>query len=93
MTLCNIGNTNATFLKDGIITRLKISDFKNYKPEEKVFFISVNDEVLSFLKISSVSSAILPFGSAIVNILFHLSFRLLIFALNERLTSYLKWHF
>ena len=50
MTLCNIGNTNATFLKDGIITRLKISDFKNYKPEEKVFFISVNDEVLSFLK-------------------------------------------
>ena len=50
MTLCNIGNTNATFLKDGIITRLKVSDFKNYKPEEKVFFISVNDEVLSFLK-------------------------------------------
>ena len=61
MTLCNIGNTNATFLKDGIITRLKISDFKNYKPEEKVFFISVNDEVLSFLKNNKMFTNLEPY--------------------------------
>ena len=49
MILCNIGNTNATFLEDGKISRMKISEFKNFKPEKKVYFISVNDEILNLL--------------------------------------------
>ncbi|WP_169763529.1 type III pantothenate kinase [Campylobacter mucosalis] len=48
MTLCDIGNTNATFFKDGKITRLSIENF-NIKTDEKVYFICVNDRIKSEL--------------------------------------------
>jgi type III pantothenate kinase len=47
MILCDIGNTNASFLQNGKITHIKTSEFKNYKPDEKVYFICVNEEILS----------------------------------------------
>ena len=33
MILCDIGNTNASFLQNGKITHVKVSEFKNYKPD------------------------------------------------------------
>lgn len=61
MILCNIGNTNATFLEDGKISRMKISEFKSYKPEKKVYFISVNDEILNILKDNKMFVDLEPF--------------------------------
>ncbi|MGP1485996.1 MAG: type III pantothenate kinase [Campylobacter sp.] len=45
MTLCDIGNTNATFFDGSKITKIKLENFINYKPANKVFFISVNDAI------------------------------------------------
>ena len=61
MILCNIGNTNATFLEDSKISRMKISEFKSYKPEKKVYFISVNDEILNLLKDNKMFVNLEPF--------------------------------
>ncbi|QPH86860.1 type III pantothenate kinase [Campylobacter concisus] len=61
MILCNIGNTNATFLEDGKISRMKISEFKSYKPEKKVYFISVNDKILNLLKDNKMFVNLEPF--------------------------------
>ena len=61
MILCNIGNTNATFLEDGKISRMKISEFKSYKSEKKVYFISVNDEILNLLKDNKMFVNLEPF--------------------------------
>lgn len=45
MILCDIGNTTASFWEDGKITKFNIDKFKSYKPNEKVYFISVNDKL------------------------------------------------
>lgn len=50
MILCDIGNTTASFWEDGKITKFSISQFKSYKPTQKVYFISVNDKLNKKLK-------------------------------------------
>lgn len=46
MILCDIGNTNATFLDEGKISRMSVEQFSAYEPKERVYFICVNDEIL-----------------------------------------------
>lgn len=43
MMLCDVGNTNATFYKDGNITHMKIADFYSYIPKQKIYYINVNE--------------------------------------------------
>lgn len=50
MILCDIGNTNATFFENGKITKIQIGDFNNFKSNQKIFFISVNDQITDRLK-------------------------------------------
>lgn len=50
MILCDIGNTNATFLEDGKISRMSVEQFKNYEPQKKVYFICVNDDLFTKLR-------------------------------------------
>ena len=50
MTLCDVGNTNATFFENGKITKIKLENFKDFKSDEKIYFISVNDEVTKRLQ-------------------------------------------
>ena len=45
MILCDIGNSNVDFYHDGKIWSLSLNEFKEYKPSEKVYFISVNEDV------------------------------------------------
>lgn len=49
MTLCDIGNTNATFYNDGLINRLKIDDFLEFTPQNPIYYISVNDRLKEHL--------------------------------------------
>ncbi|MBR8462418.1 type III pantothenate kinase [Campylobacter sp. faydin G-24] len=49
MILCNIGNTNATFLDDSKILRMSVEEFKTYEPSEKIYFICVNDSLFNKL--------------------------------------------
>lgn len=50
MILCDIGNTNATFLESGKISRMSVEQFRDYEPREKVYFICVNDEIFPKLR-------------------------------------------
>ncbi len=50
MFLCDIGNTNVKFYKDGKAWSLPISEFLKLKLNDKIFYISVNDEVNLTLK-------------------------------------------
>ncbi len=50
MTLCDVGNTNASFFENGKITKIKLENFKDFKSDEKIYFISVNDEMTSKLQ-------------------------------------------
>ena len=50
MTLCDVGNTNATFFENGKITKIKLENFKDFKSDEKIYFISVNDEATKRLQ-------------------------------------------
>ena len=50
MTLCDVGNTNASFFENGKITKIKLENFKDFKCDEKIYFISVNDEMTSKLQ-------------------------------------------
>ena len=50
MTLCDVGNTNASFFENGKITKIKLENFKDFKSDEKIYFISVNDEVTKRLQ-------------------------------------------
>lgn len=45
MLLCDIGNTTATFYKDRKIWNLEIDKFRVWQPNEKVYFINVNDKI------------------------------------------------
>ena len=50
MTLCDVGNTNATFFENGKITKIKLENCKDFKSDEKIYFISVNDEMTGKLQ-------------------------------------------
>lgn len=50
MTLCDVGNTNASFFENGKITKIKLENFKDFKSDEKIYFISVNDEMTGKLQ-------------------------------------------
>ena len=50
MTLCDVGNTNAAFFENGKITKIKLENFKDFKSDEKIYFISVNDEMTDKLQ-------------------------------------------
>ena len=50
MTLCDVGNTNASFFENGKITKIKLENFKDFKSDEKIYFISVNDEITGKLQ-------------------------------------------
>ena len=50
MTLCDVGTTNATFFENGKITKIKLENFKDFKSDEKIYFISVNDEMTGKLQ-------------------------------------------
>lgn len=45
MILCDIGNTNATIFEDGKISKISIDKFQNFKRNEKIYYISVNDSI------------------------------------------------
>ncbi|AII15029.1 pantothenate kinase, type III [Campylobacter iguaniorum] len=49
MLLCDIGNTTATFYKDRKIWSLDIDKFRLFTPDEKVYYISVNDNLEDIL--------------------------------------------
>lgn len=50
MILCDIGNHNADIFQDGKIWSINLTEFQNYKPEEKVYYISVNEPLSKKLK-------------------------------------------
>ncbi|AFL67951.1 type III pantothenate kinase [Sulfurospirillum barnesii] len=43
MTLCDIGNSNADFYQDGKVWTLSHKEFYAFTPQEKVYYICVND--------------------------------------------------
>ncbi len=45
MILCDIGNSNVDFYHDGQIWSQSLAEFKDFKPKERVYFISVNDAI------------------------------------------------
>lgn len=50
MILCDIGNHNADIFHDGQTWSINLADFHTYKPEEKVYYISVNEFLSNKLK-------------------------------------------
>lgn len=50
MYLCDVGNTNATMNQNGRIWSIPISKFKNFKTDEKIFYINVNTSIDKNLK-------------------------------------------
>ena len=47
MIVCDIGNTNVTFFEDGRIWKKSISEFYDFKTNEKIYYICVNQDVLN----------------------------------------------
>jgi len=45
MILCDIGNSNVDFFHDGKVWSQSLEEFSEYRPKEKVYYISVNDAV------------------------------------------------
>ncbi len=54
MILCDIGNHNVDFFHNGKIWSMNLAEFQNYKPNEKVYYISVNEYFLKKLKNSTI---------------------------------------
>lgn len=50
MILCDIGNSNVDFYHDGKIWSESIEEFEKYEPKERVYYISVNEKIDSFLQ-------------------------------------------
>ena len=50
MLFCDIGNSNANFLDDNKYFTLSIEQFLNYKSEQKIFYINVNESLKEHLK-------------------------------------------
>ncbi len=53
MILCDIGNHSIDFFHDGKIWSMNHSEFQNYKPKEKIYYISVNKKITNRLKSDS----------------------------------------
>lgn len=45
MILCDIGNSNVDFYHNGKIWSESLNEFESYSSKEKVYFISVNEEI------------------------------------------------
>lgn len=45
MILCDIGNTSAHIYENGVIKTLSFDKFKTYRPDEEVYYISVNSRI------------------------------------------------
>ncbi len=50
MLLCDIGNSNANFLDDNKYFTLSIDQFLEFKNEQKIFYINVNEHLKEHLK-------------------------------------------
>ncbi|MBK2001013.1 type III pantothenate kinase [Campylobacter sp. RM10532] len=50
MLFCDIGNSNANFLEDHKYFTLSIEQFLEYKSEQKIFYINVNENLKNHLK-------------------------------------------
>lgn len=61
MTLCDVGNTNATFYRDGFVNYMKIADFERFIPSEKTYYINVNDRLCQKLLSDSLFVDLGPF--------------------------------
>lgn len=49
MILCNIGNTNASFLDNGKFYSKNIDDFLKMDTKDKIFYINVNEKIKKYL--------------------------------------------
>lgn len=49
MLLCDIGNSSASFLDDSKSFSLSIERFLEFKSEEKIYYISVNEKIKEYL--------------------------------------------
>ena len=61
MILCDIGNTYAKFYNNGMITKMEILQFENYEPDQKIFFISVNERLKNKLENNELFVNLAPF--------------------------------
>lgn len=50
MLLCDIGNSYASFLNDNKYFSLNIKQFLNFKSNEKIYYINVNEHLKEYLK-------------------------------------------
>lgn len=50
MILCDIGNSNANFLNNSKYYSLSLQEFINFKTEEKIFYINVNERLKIYLQ-------------------------------------------
>jgi len=50
MLLCEIGNTNASFLDENKFFNLSIEQFLEFKSENKIYYINVNEKLKNHLK-------------------------------------------
>ncbi len=64
MLLCDIGNSNANFLDDNKYFTLSIDQFLEFKNEQKIFYINVNEHLKEHLKNQKILS--------ILNLIFYL---------------------
>lgn len=45
MILCDIGNSSAKFYENGKLKIMPVSEFENFSPKERIFFINVNQNL------------------------------------------------
>ncbi len=50
MLFCDIGNSNASFLDDNKFFTLSIEQFLEFKTEQKIFYINVNENIKEYLR-------------------------------------------
>lgn len=50
MILCDIGNSNVDFYQDGKMWNMLHKQFKEFRTQEKIFYISVNQALTQFLQ-------------------------------------------
>ncbi|MDX1809391.1 MAG: type III pantothenate kinase [Sulfurospirillaceae bacterium] len=53
MILCDIGNSNVDFFNDGKVWTVSLEEFENYKAKDKIYFISVNENITKKLQANS----------------------------------------
>ena len=50
MTLCDVGNTTFDFYRDGTKEKIFVSDYELKESDEKIFYICVNEKIVTLLK-------------------------------------------